>query len=148
CLWRLPIGVGYTMGMDVEPMNVGVLPGLAYVGTLSLLTELAAFLCRGLVSWWGEVVPEWVPRLGGRRIPPVAALVPASIAGLGFFFLFADWAVCTFHIAGFTDGPWVNGWWRLLAGTVSGLFVSWGLLVPVLTFAYWRRRRSVPQLAM
>lgn len=140
CLWRLPIGFGYMMGLDVEPLPVGILGGVAYVGTLSLLTELAAFACRGLVSWWGEVVPDWVPRLGGKRIPPVVALVPATIAGLFLLFLFADWVVCTFHIAGFRDGPWDNQGWRILAATVSGLFCSWGLLVPALTYAYWRRR--------
>ncbi|MGI5340131.1 hypothetical protein ACQEVS_23415 [Streptomyces sp. CA-181903] len=141
CLWRLPFGFGYQMGLDLAPSPLGVVGGVAYVGTLSLLTELAAFACRGLVSPWGETLPHWVPRLGGRRVPPVAVLVPATAFSLLMLFLLAEWTVCTFHIAGFTDAPWTNRWWRLLASVVSGLFVcSWGLLVPALTYAFWRRR--------
>ncbi|GGY07744.1 hypothetical protein [Streptomyces hiroshimensis] len=143
CLWRLPIGFGYVMGMDVEPMSAARWAAVAYVGSLSLLTEAAALLCRGLVRPWGEVVPRWVPRIGGRRIPPLVAVVPAALGGLFLTWLLADWVLGVFHIAGFSTVPYTSVWWRLLADVVSGLFVLWAPLVLALTYAYHRRRRTL-----
>ncbi|UNO41050.1 hypothetical protein [Streptomyces sp. MST-110588] len=142
CLWRLPIGFDFQMGMDMPPMGWARWASVAYVVTLSVLSEAFALLCRGLVRPWGEVVPAWVPRLGGRRIPPFMVMVPATFAGLFFTALLVDWVLCTFHIAGFSDVPYTNAGWRLLATTVSGLFVLWGPLVLALTYAYYRRRRG------
>ncbi|MGK5729460.1 hypothetical protein [Streptomyces sp. URMC 124] len=142
CLWRLPIGFGHPMGMDVEPMALARWAAVAYVGALSLLTEAAALLCRGLVRPWGEVVPRWVPRLGGRRIPPAVALVPATLGGLFLTWLLVDWVLCVFEIGGFADVPYTSVGWRVLADVVGGLFVLWGPLVLAVTYAYHRRRRT------
>ncbi|MEH6376442.1 hypothetical protein V7793_19255 [Streptomyces sp. KLMMK] len=143
CLWRLPIGFDYLMGMDVEPTSLARWASVAYVGTLSLLTESAALLCRGLVRPWGEVVPRWVPRIGGRRIPPLAVVVPAGLGGLFLTWLLVDWALCVFQVAGFAPVPYTSVWWKVLAEVVSGLFVLWGPLVLAVTYAYHRRRRTV-----
>ncbi|WP_424891630.1 hypothetical protein [Streptomyces sp. XH2] len=140
CLWRLPIGFGFMMGMDMEPETWPRWAGVAYVGALSLLSEAAALLCRGLVRPWGEVVPRWIPLLGGRRVPPFAAIVPVALGGLFLTGLPADWVLCVFGIAGFSDVAYTSVWWRVPAATVSGLFVLWGPLVPALTYAYYRRR--------
>ncbi|MEV4926454.1 hypothetical protein [Streptomyces roseoverticillatus] len=140
CLWRLPIGFDFMMGMDMEPESWPRWAGVAYVCALSLLSEAAALLCRGLVRPWGEVVPRRVPLLGGRRVPPSAAIVPAALGGLFLTGLLADWVLCVFSIAGFSDVSYTNVWWRVLADTVSGLFVLWGPLVLALTYAYYRRR--------
>lgn len=140
CLWRLPIGFGFTMGADVPPMTWERWANVTYVFALSLLSETFALLCRGLVRPWGEVVPGWVPVLRGRRIPPLVVIVPGTLGGLLFTALLVDWALCTFHVAGFSDVPYVNVWWRILASTVSGLITLWGPLVLVLTYAYYRRR--------
>lgn len=44
---------------------------------------LGALLTLGLVRRWGQVFPGRVPVLGGRRVPPLLALVPAlSVAAL------------------------------------------------------------------
>jgi len=37
---------------------------------LSVFSEALALLAFGLVRPWGEVVPGWIPLLGGRRVPP------------------------------------------------------------------------------
>ncbi|MFF4214869.1 hypothetical protein [Streptomyces nondiastaticus] len=140
CLWRLPIGFDFMMGMDMEPESWPRWAMVTYVGALSLLSEAAALLCRGLVRPWGEVVPRWIPLLGGRRIPPFAAIVPAALGGLFLTLLLADWVLCMFGVAGFSDVPYTSVWWRALAATVSGLFVLWGPLVLALTYAYYRRR--------
>ena len=47
-----------------------------------MLTDALALLTLGLVRPWGEIVPVWVPRLGGRRIPPAAVVVPATAGGM------------------------------------------------------------------
>ncbi|GGV19042.1 hypothetical protein [Streptomyces spectabilis] len=141
CLWRLPIGFGHQMGMDVAPETWPRWQLVAYVLTLSLLTEAFALLCRGLVRPWGETVPHWVPKVGGKRIPPFLVIVPAALSGLLLTALLVDWALCTFHIGGFSDVPYTNPGWQLLASVVSGLFALWGPMVLALTYAYWRRHQ-------
>ncbi|MEU6238217.1 hypothetical protein [Kitasatospora sp. NPDC047058] len=140
CLWRLPIGFGFQMGMVLPRTSQPLWVTVPYVVTLSLLSEAFALLCFGLVRWWGEVVPGRVPVIGGRRIRPGAVLVPAALAGAGLVLLLADWVLCAFGIAGFHDVGYTNGWWRALALTVSGLFLLWAPLVVALTYAYYRRR--------
>ena len=50
---------------------------------LSLGAWMGAILTLGLILPWGERLPRWVPRVGGRPVPPAAAIVPGSIvAGL------------------------------------------------------------------
>ncbi|MGW2681256.1 hypothetical protein [Streptomyces sp. NPDC001436] len=46
---------------------------------LSVLSECLALPTLGLVRSWGETVPRWIPHLGGRRVPPLAAVVPALL---------------------------------------------------------------------
>ncbi|AZM57421.1 hypothetical protein DMA15_02830 [Streptomyces sp. WAC 01529] len=140
CLWRLPIGFDFMMGIDGSPMTWGRWANVSYVLALSLLSETFALLCRGFVRPWGEVVPGWVPMFGGKRVPPFMVIVPGTLGGLLFTALLVDWTLCTFHLAGFSDGPYTNVWWQILASTVSGLIALWGPLVLALTYAYYQRR--------
>lgn len=135
CIWRLPIGFGYGMGGAVSPPSVWNAP---YVIGLSVFSELLALLCFGLVRRWGEVVPAWVPKLGGRRIPPFAAIIPATLGGLVFMALLVDWARSVFHLGG-ESFPYAEGW-DVLAMTVSGLLLLWGPMLLALTYAYYQRR--------
>ncbi len=141
CLWRLPIGFDFMMGIDGPPMTWGRWANVSYVVVLSLLSETFALLCRGLVRPWGEVVPGWVPVLRGRRVPPFVVIIPGTLGGLLFTALLVDWTLCTFGIAGFSDGPYDNVWWHILAASVSGLITLWGPLVLALTYAYYQRHR-------
>ncbi|MCA6094865.1 hypothetical protein LE181_22170 [Streptomyces sp. SCA3-4] len=147
CLWRLPIGFGFRMGMLDDPDPHSLWFTVPYVFTLSLLSEAFALTCLGLVRWWGETVPQWVPFAGGRRIPPMLVIVPATLAGLVFLGLLADYVLCVFEIAGFATVPYDNGWWELLANVVSGLFLLWGPMVLAMTWAYHRRRCHGPAAA-
>ncbi|MBM2619508.1 hypothetical protein JIG36_28535 [Actinoplanes sp. LDG1-06] len=120
--------------------------GPVYVIMLSLVSELLAFLTVGLVATWGEVVPRWVPGLGGRRIPVLAAVVPAAIGA----------TICTvlwpYAMTMLALGRKMNGDvgimqfndWQALAfwGTYTPL-VLWGPLVWIATVHYWRRRTRV-----
>ncbi|MFI7388047.1 hypothetical protein [Streptomyces sp. NPDC049813] len=136
-LWRLPIGFGYAMGGEPMPAAWYNAP---YVIALTVLTEILALLSFALVRPWGETVPRWVPKLGGRRIPPAAVLVPATLGGCFFTALGLHWL----HQA-LTKGrgawPYDLGW-DVLAMTVSGLMNLWGPLLLALTYAYYRRRRA------
>ncbi|MET9399847.1 hypothetical protein [Kitasatospora sp. NPDC002965] len=142
CLWRLPFGFGYRMGMDLPPTEQPLWVTVPYVLALSLLSEAFALLCSGLVRPWGETLPAGVPFLGGRPVPPLAVVTAGVVTGLGFTLLTVDWVLTTFGLAGFSDVGFANGWWRALSVVVSGLFVLWGPLILALTFAYHRRRRA------
>ncbi|WP_327683429.1 hypothetical protein [Kitasatospora sp. NBC_00458] len=142
CLWRLPIGFGFLMGMEMPKAAQPLWVTVPYVLALSLLSEAFALLCSGLVLPWGEVLPARVPFLGGRRVPPLAAVTAGAVAGAGFTLLAVDWVLTTFGLAGFAEVGFANGWWRALATVTSGLFVLWGPLILALTCAYHRRRRA------
>ncbi|GLV87748.1 hypothetical protein Slala03_74370 [Streptomyces lavendulae subsp. lavendulae] len=83
-LWRLPFAVDFHMGM-LDPRPGG--PARSSVD--SVLRRWAQRAHRGagsphptgLVSRWGEAVPHWVPFLGGRRVAPLAAVIPAALRG-------------------------------------------------------------------
>ncbi len=83
-VWRIVLGSGVTMGFTRAALEADDMPGWGTVSVvfLSLLTEGLALLTLGLVRPWGEVVPGWVPRLRGRRIPPRAVVIPATIGGV------------------------------------------------------------------
>ncbi|MFF2718629.1 hypothetical protein [Streptomyces sp. NPDC058011] len=136
-IWRLPIGFGYGMGGEPMPPAWYNAP---YVIGLTIFTECLALLSFGLVRRWGEAVPNWVPKLGGRRIPPAAAIVPATAGGLFFTVLGIYWL----HEAatvGTAAWPYDEGW-DVVAMVTSGLMNLWGPLLLVLTYAYYRRRRT------
>lgn len=100
----------------------------------------SSLLGFGLVRRWGEVVPRWVPRWGGRRVPPAAAIVPATLGGLLLTAVGIDWLYQA-TTAGAAAWPYDEGW-DVLAMAVSGLMNLWGSLLLALTYAYYRRHRA------
>ncbi|CAN3984507.1 hypothetical protein [Kitasatospora purpeofusca] len=130
CLWRLPFGFGFQMGMDMPREDLSLWVTVPYILTLSLLSEAFALLCAGLVRPWGE------------RAPARVVVAAGTVAGGAFTALTVQWVLTTFELAGFQDVGFVNGWWRALATVVSGLFVLWGPLILALTYTYHRRRRA------
>ncbi|QIB42794.1 hypothetical protein [Streptomyces aureoverticillatus] len=138
CIWRLPFAFGFDMGTDNG--SIGSLwISVPYIFGLSLLTEALALLGFGLVRGWGEVVPSWVPLLGGRCVRPAAALIPATLGGLGATALFGPF---TLGALGFVplDG-FDNGAWELLFRACVLPVGLWGPLVLALTVHYYVRRR-------
>ncbi|NQE93649.1 hypothetical protein HPY32_42785 [Nocardia terpenica] len=77
-LWRLGAVLGLPLG---EATN---LPWWArgYIIAIMIVLEALAFLTIGLVSPWGEVVPHWIPALGGRPVRPLAVVVPALVGAV------------------------------------------------------------------
>jgi hypothetical protein len=138
-LWRGDVGNG-----DLPAW----IPTELYVVLLSAASELAAFTAFGLICAWGEVWPRWVPLLRGRRIPPMAAIVPAAT---GAFVLTVMWTWTTGAALlgrnvqferqsdpGLTFETW-QGTTMLL---VYLPLLLWGPLLATLTVHYRRRRRS------
>jgi hypothetical protein len=139
CLWRLPFAVDFHMGM-LDPAKPHPPWWIAfYVVGLSVLTEALALLSTGLVSGWGEVVPRWVPVLGGRRVAPPAAVVPAVLGGLALVAMFDLYPFAWLGVL--PEVPFSNVWWMLLARVCITPAMLWGPIVLTLAVAYQRRRR-------
>jgi hypothetical protein len=151
-IWRLLFTAGVPLLQRGGPAPDGhgpeIFTGWWYVVTLTVLSEGLAFLTVGLVATWGEVVPRWVPRLGGRTIPIGAAVVPA---GLGATFLTV---LCTWYLVMASMGRMVNGtagtglhlntWQRIVFDLAYAPLVAWGPLLGAVTIQYYRRRRASP----
>ncbi len=144
-LWRVALVVGWPDWYGPQVWTPWERP---YVLSLSVLAECLALLSLGLVRPWGERVPAWVPRLGGRMIPVRAAVVPAATGA------FLITALCTYAVLNFffhfvpplnnngetlpTSGPGAWALWICYAP-----LAAWGPLLAYVTRAYWLRRRHL-----
>ncbi|AIG80576.1 Conserved putative membrane protein [Amycolatopsis japonica] len=152
-LWRIMtvvfhIGDDATHGSGQLP---SWLPGPVYIVGLSVVSELLAFTAIGLIASWGEVVPRWIPWLGGRRVRPLAAILPAA---LGATILTVLWTTAfVTGMSGLTiqgdplpaDYPAnaMHGWQLAFFELTYVPLLLWGPLLAAVCFAYWRRRRHV-----
>jgi hypothetical protein len=144
-LWRL--GALFVPG-DWYATRITV-PAAFYLVFLSVLSEGLALLAFGLVRPWGEVVPRWIPLLGGRRVRPMAAVVPATLGTLALFALYAYVLLNTTHLIHVHFRPQVGGehagtipsggpgLWILVAAYLP--LLAWAPLLGALTVAYHRR---------
>jgi hypothetical protein len=116
-----------------------------YVTGLSVVSLSAALLTIGLVRPWGEVLPHWIPLVGGRTVPVRAAVTAAS---LGTIFIFGVYAYALLNpIFRFRVAPDIPGCPSPLEGPGAWVAVAsyapllaWGPLLAVVTVAYYRRR--------
>ncbi|MEV0445016.1 hypothetical protein AB0I84_09610 [Streptomyces spectabilis] len=138
CVWRLPFAFGFDMGTGTGSIG-GLWVSVPYIFALSLLTEALALLSFGLVRGWGEVVPAWVPRLGGRRLNRWVAVAPATLGGLGATALFGPFTLGALGI-GFSFGEFDSGFWEFLFRACVLPVGLWGPLVLALTVHYFVRR--------
>ncbi|WP_245627517.1 hypothetical protein [Actinomadura oligospora] len=146
CLWRLPFAVHFDMGQDLKGVGMPTYwLSIPYVLGLSVMSELIAFLCIGLVRRWGEVAPGWIPFIGGRRVRPLAAFVPALLGGMILTVLFVGVPIGDgqdLTLYGVVDSqPYDNAWWKALALICTRPLGLWGPAVIVLAVAYYLRRR-------
>lgn len=146
CLWRLPFAVHFEMGQVQEQGMPSYWVSVPYVLTLSVLTEVTAILAIGLVRGWGEVAPDWIPVIGGRRVRPLAAVVPAVVGGLILSALFTDVPIggrrrlTVFGVVETVE--YSNSAWHTLAQVCVAPTAVWGPIVIALAIAYYRRRRG------
>jgi len=143
-LWRLGLVAGSSMGMLDDAGQPARLQGFGqdlYVIFLTLFSEAVALIAFGLVKPWGEVAPRWIPFIGGRRVVPYAAIIPATLGGLGLI------AIWTFGFRDvFTDHfiPFSGTRWKALMITCYAPLQFWGPALLVFTWAYYRRRVTAP----
>lgn len=133
-VWRIAL----VAGLPVADMPVRGWGEMLYVIGLSVVSECLALLTLGLVRGWGEVVPGWIPLLGGRRVRPLAAVVPALIGAAGLF-LITGW----FLYAAYADlGPGVtdSAAREALLVVCYAPLLLWAPLLVAVTVAYYKRR--------
>ncbi|MEU7183337.1 MULTISPECIES: hypothetical protein [Streptomyces] len=144
CVWRLALGFGVDVGFTgrLGSMYTGT-SITVYVLILSVASQAAACLTLGLVKPWGERVPCWVPRLGGRRIPPLAVVIPAAAGAIAVTGLCA---AVTLVPRGPLDNPdFPHGTAGVIMDICYAPLLVWGPLVAALSIAYARRRRAGEQ---
>lgn len=135
-LWRVALVIGLPI-MDYSH-SLHALDRIGIV-SLSVVQESAAMLCLGLVQPWGEVVPSWIPFIGGRRVRPMAAVVPA-LTGAAVLCVLWTVSIVRMPIIGFYDD--FDGTFDTVLVTACYLpLLAWGPLLAAVTLDYHRRRR-------
>ncbi|MEV7060738.1 hypothetical protein AB0N95_35415 [Streptomyces microflavus] len=145
-IWRL----GVLFAADKRGGSIADWAMNGYVVLLTLISEALAFTAVGLVARWGEVFPRWMPGLGGRRVPTAAAVVAATIGATILTLVFTVIAIITTVTQSKTNGDPLpanfpskaDGWETVYFYASYAPLVLWGPMLGILTYAYWRRRRS------
>ncbi|MFJ9519277.1 hypothetical protein ACIRPK_13525 [Kitasatospora sp. NPDC101801] len=146
-LWRVALGVGLPVGFSgaMERQMTAHMPGwgTVYVIALSALAEALAFLSLGLVRPWGQRAPRWLPLIGGRRIRPLTAVLPAAVGALAVTLVtcaagFGGWYGP--NAMGSPEAP--QGPAGLVMTLCYAPLLLWGPLLAVVTADYYRRSRT------
>lgn len=135
-LWRLALAAG----LPVSEVSVDSAPQALYVVCLAVFSEALALLTLGLVRPWGEVVPRWIPLLGGRAVRPLAAAVPAVLGGIVLAALLS-WAFYRHTTAVGLEGTGTTAQYALLLVCYIPL-LAWPPLLITVAVAYHRRRTA------
>jgi hypothetical protein len=140
--WRatyiLDVWIGGAGPCDTKSLGEGI-----YIASLSVLSMGFALLTLGLVRPWGEVVPGWVPVLGGRPVP-ARAVTFAAAAGATLIAMLVAYFLLN-KAFGFVEGPTkpVPPGCETPGDDVLALYaplIAWAPLLYVVTFQYHRRR--------
>jgi hypothetical protein len=142
-LWRIALGFGVPVGFTGELAKMYAAPGwiTVYVIVLSLITEAFAYLAVGLVRRWGEVFPGWVPWLGGRTVPVMAAVIPAALGVLTLSLMCGTAALAWNSPENNGDPGAPHGVAAVVMTSAYAPALLWPVLLAVVTVAYWVRRR-------
>ncbi|WP_405493395.1 hypothetical protein [Streptomyces sp. NBC_00096] len=144
-LWRIAGACGVPLGFTGDDAMADISFGSGfslYMIGLSVFAEMLGFLALGLVQRWGEVTPHWLPLIGGRRVPPLAAVVPAGLGAAALTLLGVMGAI-GWNAPGNMGAPGAPT--GLAYGVMTACYlplVAWGPLLAVVTVAYHHRRRS------
>lgn len=149
-IWRI---AGVALGLplaEVSSTSTSISSGSVqelwwYVIILSVVSEALAYLAFGLVCTWGEVVPRWIPGVGGRRVPPMAAVIPAGLGATVLTLLFPYALIMLSlgkNIRGAPTDLVTPGWEAIVFAVAYVPLAFWGPLLGVLTVHYYRRRRG------
>ena len=135
-IWRCSMALGRPVGVDeaYRREHYGF-PGWGTVYAFGLTLVLCglAFLTLGLAHRWGEVAPRWIPFIGGKRVPPLAAIIPAAAGAIALTLL---WASVFSSIAEIFDVYGLTGTARTVAIACYTPLLLWGPLLGALTVSY------------
>lgn len=125
-----PVGVPQAFYAEME--GTGVVIGALVMASLA---TGGAVLTFGLIRRWGETFPRWVWFAAGRRVPPLLAIVPASVVAT-FTAAAGVMEIRLLFVVGFDTREWgITG--------PSLLWPLWGIALGIATYAYYLRRRGV-----
>jgi len=139
--WRVAMVLGAPLGVDESYRREEyAFPGWGtlYVLGLDVLLVGLALLTLGLVQRWGEVTPRWMPIVGGRRVPRLAAVIPA---GAGSVVLTLLWLIIFANVDAIFDEFGLHGLARVVVTACYAPLLLWGPLLGAVTVSYHRRRR-------
>lgn len=106
-------------------------PGMLEMGlTLAVLGLGGGVLTHGLVRRWGEVYPRWIWFKAGKRVPPLLAIIPASVVAV----VLIPAGLMNLQRPVYGDSWAING--------PGILWIVWGAALGAATYAYYLRRRT------
>lgn len=133
CTTRWIWAFGVNFGMDQKTFDEMYASGLLFAGAaLATMGALGALLTLGLVQRWGEVFPRWMIGVRGKRVPPMLAVVPATVVAV-----LVTSAGSMYIRMAFVTG--VEGRW--VTNMPETLWPVWGAALFVAALSYHRRRR-------
>ncbi|MEU0569473.1 hypothetical protein ABZ297_29420 [Nonomuraea sp. NPDC005983] len=151
-MWRIAAFVVKVPLLEFDATPPGGAPegpagGWWYILLLSVVSEAVAFLAVGLVSEWGEAWPRWVPVLRGRRVPVMAAVIPAGLGALALLIFPYAMIMISFgmKINGDPGGMVTNGWQTVIFNVMYWPLAAWSPLLALVTVHYYRRRTTSPR---
>ncbi|EMY32538.1 hypothetical protein D477_019633 [Arthrobacter crystallopoietes BAB-32] len=139
-LTRFAWAAGIPLGISPDFLAMMQGNGMVHAGLgLASMAALGTILTLGLLQRWGSTFPRWIPGLGGRSVPILLAVMPASLvsvvvvpAGATYVRIFAS---------GIPTGiPFDAVNWA--TGTPTLLWIAWGPLLAAATLAYYLKRRG------
>ena len=129
-LTRVAWYFGWPLGITDEfHQMMADTPGMLEIGLALALMGIGGILTHGLVHRWGEVYPRWIWFKAGKQVPPLLAIIPASVVAVVLI------------PAGLMNAqlPAADSWAVNLPGV---LWVLWGTGLGTATYAYYLRRRT------
>lgn len=133
--WAAGIPVGISQDFLDEMHRTGMVWSGFGLGTFALI---GAVLTLGLAQGWGETFPRWMLGLAGKRVPPMLAIVPATLVSILVMSATAPILKTGLGIAE-ANGPGSMGWLQV---AILGAFPIWSAALGAATLAYHLRRRG------
>lgn len=136
---RYAWALGIPLGISEEFLQTGQAEGTWMAGAaLGTVAVGGSILTLGLVQRWGEVFPRWFPVVGGKRVPPALAIVPAAV--IATMVTAAGLTFVRRTVLGMGTFSLTGGDWAALGPEL--LWPFWGVALGAATLAYYYRRRG------
>lgn len=145
-LTRFSWAAGIPLGVDAQFLKeFSNANPMAHVVELVFgsLCIIGGILTLGLIQKWGETFPRWFPVIGGKNVPIMLAVIPASIVSItvtaaGFVFTSGVLAEAL-QLTPMKNCLNSQGW-----GAMGPMifWVPWGVALGLAAIAYYYRRRG------